>query len=124
MATKYSKRQFDGTIEYYDSREEMEAANPQVSTRQLISELSKSFNPLFAVLGFVASGIFAVFALAFFNEFSDLATWIKFCTAVSIAVLVGYISGKFGNAIFMLTIALVILGLVGGLVALVWHLLS
>lgn len=124
MATRYSKRQLDGTTEHYDSREEMEAANPEISTRQLISEISNSFNPFFAILGFVVSGISAVFTLSFFSEFSSLATWIKFFIAAGMAVLVGYISGKFGNILFILTIALLILGATGGIIALIWIILS
>lgn len=120
MATRYSKRQTDGSVEYYDSREEMDAANPSASYGEILKTISSSFNPILAFWGFVIAG---AAALWFASSLSEWPTWARFTGVLCAATIGGFISGKFGNALFMLAAALIAVGVVFGLGYAVWHLL-
>ena len=111
MTTQFSKKRSDGTVEHYESREEMEAADLQsiVSTLTFIS--------------FFVGGIIAHFALKSFG-LSDIPTWIKF-TAVSVASIASsLIVWKFGKilvAAFYLLFSVLILCVVGSII---WQLVN
>jgi prolipoprotein diacylglyceryltransferase len=118
MATRYSKRQHDGTVEYYDSRAELEAANPPVSMGNVVKGFAGAFNPLFAVIGFLVGGIVALWWVA---QMDTWPTWIRFGSVVAAATVVGYLAGKIGNALFMLAVALTGASIVGGIGYLIWR---
>lgn len=124
MATKYSRRQVDGSVEYYDSREEMLAANPSGSFGETLIGISRIFNPFLAAYGFMAAGVLAVLVLAFSEYFGSWPTWAKFTAALAVAIVCGYLSGKFGHLIIMVSAALFVVGAVVGAGSLAWYLLS
>lgn len=121
MGTRYSKKQFDGSVEYYDSREEMEAANPTASVKEILADVSRSFNPLFAIVGFVVGGIAALLSFLYLGEWP---TWAKFISVFAAASATGYIAGKIGNILFLLFLVTIFVGIFVGVGALIWHLLS
>ena len=122
MGTRYSKRQADGTVEYYDSREEMEKSNQssETSFRDILIIISSQFNPLLAFFGFLIGGSSTLWLL---SNIDTWPTWIRFLTVLASASAIGYITGKIGNALFFLVIAISFIAVIGGLGAFVWHLL-
>lgn len=120
MATRFSKRQIDGSIEHYDSREAMEVANPSVSYGEIFKVISTSFNPFLALAGFIIVG---AAALWFASSFGEWPTWIRFTGVLCAATIGGFVSGKFGNALLMLAAVLIGSGIAFGLGYAVWHLL-
>jgi hypothetical protein len=122
MGTRYSKRQADGTVEYYDSREEMEKANQrsEISFRDILIIISGQFNPLLAFFGFLIGGSSSLW---FLSSIDTWPTWIRFLTVLASASATGYITGKIGNALFFLVIAISVIAVICGFSALVWHLL-
>lgn len=121
MATRYSKRQIDGSFEHYDSREEMEAANPSASFGEVLKIISGSFNPFLAFAGFIVAG---VVALWFASDIDQWPTWVRFIGVLFAAAIGGFVSGKFGNLLLMLCVVLFGAGIVCGLGYAVWRLLS
>lgn len=107
MATRYSKRHPDGSVEYYDSKEEMESANgppmswPQVM-RHIVGVLASDFNPLWAILGFFVSGVLCFWLI---SDVQILAKWVRFIAVLLSATAGSYILGRLGNVFFMLIIA-------------------
>lgn len=122
MATRYSKRQYDGTLQHYDTLEEMHAANPKESTakvaKEIIHNISSCFNPLFAFWGFLITLVICTFVGA---QFNDVAKGIKILFALGASFVVAYLAGKFGNAVVLLAITLCILGVVGLALYGVWQ---
>jgi hypothetical protein len=111
-------------VEHYDTLEEMKVASPQVpSVSETLFQISKYFNPFFAGLGFLIGVIVMLFVLTR-EEFAGLATWMKFGIAIGASTLLGYLSGKFGNAIFMLTVVLIAASIISLFGYLVWSALS
>lgn len=120
MATRYSKRQIDGSVEYYNSRDEMEAANPSASYGEILKIISSSFNPFLAFAGFVITG---VAALWFASHIGESPTWVRFIAVLCVALIGGFLSGKFGNALLLLAVLLIGAGIAYSLGYAVWHLL-
>ena len=122
MATRYSKRKDYDTVEYYDTREEMEAANPQTglleSAKIIFEGVVSSFNPLFAFLAFIISLI--VFT-RMASQFHDIPVVIKFISVLGISTMMAYIAGKLGNAIVLVIVALLIISAIIGIGSLVWQ---
>ena len=120
MATRYSKRQIDGSVEYYDTRGEMEAANPSASYGKILRIICSSFNPFLAFAGFIVVG---AAALWFVSGLQQWPTWARFAGVIFAASLGGATFGKVGNALLMLAALLLGAGVVFGVGYAVWHLL-
>jgi len=118
MATRYSKRQIDGSVEHYDSREEMEARNPSTSGSEIFEIIATSFNPFLAIVGFIIVGIAALW---FASSIGSWPTWLRFIGVLCAAVIGGYVFGKLGNALLMLAIALIGIGIVYVIGTFVWQ---
>jgi lipid-binding SYLF domain-containing protein len=120
MATRYSKRRFDGAIEHYDSLEEMEAANPEIPLSSVAKNILSAFNPFTALIGFVVAGVTAISLLSHQDAWP---TWVKFIAVLLSSGVVGWVAGKIGNAFIFLAIAAIGIAAVGSIGALVWRLL-
>ena len=108
MATHYSKRQPDGTVEYFDSKAEMEASNSGSTSwlevvQHVLGVVASSFNPILAVIGFFIGGALCIWLA---SRYQAIETWIKFVSVISGSVLTGFISGKFGNIFIMIAATL------------------
>ena len=126
MATHYSKRQPDSTVEYYDSKAEMEASNSGPTSwheaiRHILGTLASSFNPILAVIGFFIGGGLCIWLV---SRYQAIETWIRFVSVISGSILMGFICGKFGNIFIMVAASLFGAAVVAGGGFLVWQLLS
>jgi hypothetical protein len=125
MAIRYSRRQPDGTVEHYDSKEEMEARNSDQSswielTRDILAAIAFSFNPVLAAAGFFIGGALCI-RLA--SRYQAIETWIRFVSVIFGSLLIGYISGKFGNILIMVVATLLGVAILAGGGLFVWQLL-
>jgi len=118
MAIRYSQRQLDGSIEYYDSREEMEAANPTSTWGEILLMIAGDFNPLLAFWGFIVGVIASVM---FFSQFELWETWVRFSGVIITSIIVSYISGRIGNIIFIFGIISIIATVIFFAGKLVWN---
>lgn len=118
MATRYSQSQSDGSIEYYDSREEMENANPTSTLSETLLIITSSFNPLFAFWG----GVIGVIAsVMFFSQFELWETWVRFSSVIVSSIIIGYISGRIGNLFFILGFVSIICIVIYYIGKLIWY---
>ena len=113
MATRYSKRKADGTVEYYDTQEELQAANPPTTTIEALKAFthgfSSSFNPFFAFWAFVIAIIVSIYVGA---QYPEIAKTVKIVLSLTASSIVAYVTGKFGNFALLVTVALMAIGLV------------
>lgn len=120
MTTRYSKRQANGVVEYYDSREEMDAANPATSYGDTLRVIASSFNPFLALAGFFVAG---TVALWFASGITVWPAWARFTGVLCIALSGGFLFGKFGNALLMLAAVIIGGGIIFCLGYMAWHVL-
>lgn len=125
MAIRYSKRQPDGSVEHYDSKEEMESANstpmswPQ-AIRHVTGVLASDFNPLLAALGFFVGGALCLWLM---SDVQILAKWARFFAVLLGATTSSYILGRLGNVFFMLIATFLVISVAFGGGYLLWKLL-
>lgn len=125
MAIHYSKRQPDGSVEYYDSKEEMESANNTLMSwsqaiRHVVGVLAFDFNPLLAALGFFVGGALCLWLM---SDVQLLAKWVRFIAVFLGATISGYILGRLGNVFFMSIAAFLVISAAFGGGYLLWRML-
>ncbi|MBT2748389.1 MULTISPECIES: hypothetical protein [unclassified Lysobacter] len=125
MATRYSKRRFDGTVVHYDSEEDMRADEPPRAGLFVFSGVFAEFSIFYALVGFFISAV--VIALTVYGL--DLgASWSKPLRFSAVLVAISAVTyliartGWFLTQLFFLVVgAIIILSVLGAIVAALWH---
>ncbi len=115
MAVRHSRRTTRGTTEYYDNREELEAAK--------IADERENRALLFGLIGFLVGGIAAYFALSTLAAADDLAKWMRFTTVLLSAGLTAYVASRLAEFLWNVIVVALTLLVIAGLGALLWHIL-
>lgn len=119
MAIRYSKRRADGTVAYYDSEEQMQAD-------ELPAPGLFDFSLLWAVIGFFVS-VFLVIVVVYGLDLG--IGWpkaLRFSAMITAVGIGTYAIGRLGQLLFysfwVVAGIVLIIGIIGGIVAAIWHL--
>ncbi|ERJ17496.1 hypothetical protein SSPSH_003708 [Salinisphaera shabanensis E1L3A] len=111
MAKRYSRRRNDGTVEYYDSPEEAQAARR--------NDFYEDIAARFLLAGFLLGGILAYVSIDVFG-FSYWPKAAQFGWVVAGAVGCAAVSAALSKILYKILITLLAIGIVFGIGMLLW----
>jgi len=114
MGTRFGRRAADGTTEYYDSRQQLDAAE--------IREQQEGLTNAFGLIGLLIGGCLS-YALTYMLAG---ALWLKifrFSAVILGAGLTSYVLARFANVITTAFAYVVAIAIFFGIASLIWHFL-
>ncbi|MCW5322251.1 hypothetical protein D5039_14150 [Verminephrobacter aporrectodeae subsp. tuberculatae] len=107
MGTRFSRRAADGTVEHYDDKEALEAAQ------------KKERSGWYGFFGLLIGGVLTYYALSRFG--ADWPKWLRFGLVVVGSGGMAYVLTKLGDVILFLFFAFVMLCILFGIGAAIWE---
>ena len=110
MATRYGRRAADGTFEYHDSRESLNAAKGRENSED------RAF--IFGLIGLLVGGVLTYVALLKYGV--TWPKWLRFGLVIAGGGSVAYVLAKFADIIWQIILTLILLAVVWGIGSWIW----
>ena len=111
MGTRYGRRAADGTFEYHDSKESVNAAEQR--------ENAEARSGLFGLIGLLVGGVLTYVALLKLGGMT-WPKWLRFGLVVAGGGALAFVMAKFADLIWNIILSIVLLSVVWWLATLLW----